>query len=579
MVIDTQDQKTDKRVLPNINTKGMKENTFDAIVIGSGMSGGWAAKELCEKGLKTLVLERGRNVEHIKDYPTANKHPWEFSHRGRMPLEVVKENPIVSSCYAFNEGTEHFFVKDKEHPYTQVKPFHWIRGYQVGGKSLMWARWTQRWSDLDFEANAKEGIAIDWPIRYKDIAPWYSYVEKFVGISGNRDGIPHLPDGEFMKPMEMNCVEKHLKSSIEANFANRHLIISRTANLSEAMPGRGKCVYRDLCYRGCPYGGYFSSNSATLPAAMATGNMTLRPHSVVHSIIYDETTQKAKGVRVIDALDKSTTEYFATIIFVNAGTINSTALLMNSTSSRFPNGMGNDSGALGHYLMDHNYRGKVGGEYEGFQDQYYYGKRPAGVYLPRFRNVGKDVQKDFVRGFAYAAGGSRSSGQNTDELFGAAFKEAITKPGNWGMWMTGMGECLPYYENSISLSTSNKDEWDMPEIIIDCEYKENELAMLQDILSSGAEMLEKAGFKNIYAYDNHQPPGLGIHEMGTARMGRDPKTSVLNAHNQVWGAKNVFVTDGACMTSSACQNPSITYMALTARAADFAVTELKKQNI
>jgi choline dehydrogenase-like flavoprotein len=404
-------------------------------------------------------------------------------------------------------------------------------------------------------------------------------VEKFVGISGNRDGIPHLPDGEFMKPMEMNCLEKHLKSSIEANFPDRRLIISRTANLSEAMPGRGKCQYRDLCYRGCPYGGYFSSNSATLPAAMATANMTLRPHSVVHSIIYDEITQKAKGVRVTDALNKSTTEYFARIIFVNAGTINSTALLMNSTSSRFPDGMGNDSGALGHYLMDHNYRGKVGGEYEGFGDQYYYGRRPTGVYLPRFRNVGKDVQKDFVRGFAYAAGGARIKGEKSEELFGAAFKEALTTPGNWGMWMTGMGECLPYHANNISLSTNKKDEWDMPEIIIDCEYKENELIMLKDILTSGAEMLEKAGFKNIYASDNHQAPGLGIHEMGTARMGRDPKTSVLNSHNQVWGAKNVFVTDGACMTSSACQNPSITYMALTARAVDFAVGELKKQNI
>ncbi len=566
-------------VSPNINTKGIEENTFDAIVIGSGMTGGWSAKEFCEKGLKTLVLERGRNVEHVKDYPTANKHLWELKHRGRLPVEVLKENPIVSSCYAFDETTEHFFVKDKEHPYTQVKPFHWIRGYQVGGKSLLWARWTQRWSDLDFEANAKEGIAIDWPIRYKDIAPWYSYIEKFVGISGNRDGIPHLPDGEFMKPMEMNCLEKHLKSSIEKNYSNRHLIISRTANLSEAIPGRGICKYRDLCYRGCPLGGYFSSNSATLPAAMATGNMTLRPHSVVHSIIYDDETQKAKGVRVIDALDKSTTEYFAKIIFVNAGTINTTALLMNTTSSRYPNGLGNDSGALGHYLMDHNYRASLGGIHEGFQDSYYYGRKPTGVYLPRFRNVGNDVQKDFTRGFAYAAGGSRRTGQQPEELYGAAFKEAYTKPGVWGLWMTGMGECLPYYENNISLSKDKKDAWGMPEIVIDCEYKENELAMLKDILDSGAEMLENAGFKDVYAEDTNQAPGLGIHEMGTARMGHNPETSVLNSHNQVWGANNVFVTDGACMTSSACQNPSVTYMALTARAADYAVSELKRKNI
>lgn len=563
----------------NINAKAVDAHTFDAIVIGSGMTGGWAAKELCEKGLKTLVLERGRNVEHIKDYTTANLPPWQFAHRGQLPLKVLQDNPVVSQCYAFDDTTQHFFVKDSEHPYVQLKPFSWIRGYQVGGKSLMWARWTQRWSDLDFEANAKEGIAVDWPIRYKDIAPWYSHVEKFVGISGNRDGIPHLPDGEFLPPMEMNCVEKHLQESIASHFPDRRLIISRTANLTKGLNGRGPCQYRDLCSRGCPYGGYFSSNAATLPAATATGNLTLRPHSVVHSILYDEQTQRATGVRVIDAIDKSTTEYFAKVIFVNAGTLNTTLLFLNSTSARFPNGFGNDSGVLGRYLMDHNYRGNVGGSFEGFADRYYEGRRPAGVYLARYRNVGKDAQTDFLRGYAFAAGGSRTRGVESDAVIGAGLKEALQEPGVWNVWMTGMGECLPYADNKVTLSKDKTDAWGIPQLEIDCEFRENELAMLRDILDSGAEMLERAGFKNIQARDGGNPPGLGIHEMGTARMGRDPKTSVLNAHNQVWTARNVFVTDGACMTSSACQNPSLTYMALTARAANFAVEELKRRNL
>jgi choline dehydrogenase-like flavoprotein len=564
---------------PNLNLKATANNTFDAIVIGSGITGGWAAKELCEKGLKTLVLERGRNVEHIKDYPTANLHPWQLPNRGNLSHKMREENPIVSRCYAFNEATAHFFVKDNEHPYTQMKPFDWIRGYQVGGKSLMWARWTQRWSDLDFEANAREGIAIDWPIRYKDIAPWYSYVEKFVGISGNADGIAHLPDGEFQPPMEMNCLEKHFKTSIESNYPERKLIISRTANLTKGLNGRGPCQYRDLCSRGCPYAGYFSSNAATIPAAMATGNLTLRPFSVVHSIVYDAGSGKAKGVRVIDAEDNSMIGYYAKIVFVNAGTLNSTLLLLNSTSPRFANGLGNDSGTLGHFLMDHNYRGRLGGSYEGFQDSYYTGRRPAGVYLPRFRNVGKDVQHKFLRGYAFAAGGSRGGAAIPDSLIGPELKAAASQPGEWHLWMTGMGECLPYPENKVSLSKDKKDAWGIPLLEIDCEYKTNEINMLDDILVSGAEMLEKAGFKNIQASDGKSAPGQGIHEMGTARMGRDPRTSVLNAHNQVWAAKNVFVTDGACMTSNACQNPSLTYMALTARAVDFAVNELKRQNL
>ena len=564
---------------PNINTKGIDQNSFDAIVIGSGMTGGWAAKELCEKGLKTLVLERGRNIEHIKDYTTANLAPWQFDHRNSLTEKMAKENPILSQCYAFNEATQHFFVKDKEHPYIQQKPFGWIRGYQVGGKSLMWARWTQRWSDLDFEANLKQAIGVDWPIRYKDLAPWYSYVERFVGISGNRDGIPHLPDGEFMPPMEMNCVETHFKNTVEGNYPDRHVIISRTANLTKGLNGRGPCQYRDECYRGCPFSGYFSSVSASLPAAYATGNLTLRPFSVVHSIIYDDKQKRATGVRIIDANTKKTTEYFAKIIFLNAGTINSTLVLLNSTSSKFPDGLGNTNGVLGHYLMDHNYRGNLGGMHEQFKDKYHYGGRPTGIYVPRYRNVGNDVQKNFIRGFAFAAGGYRPRGNVVDDTIGASLKEQLSEPGSWQMWMTGMGECLPYYENKITLSKDKKDDWEMPLVQIDCEYKQNELTMLKDILNSGAEMLEKAGFKNIYTRDNGEAPGLGIHEMGTARMGKDPKTSILNAYNQIWDVKNVFVSDGACMTSNACQNPSITYMALTARAANYAVDELKKGNI
>ncbi|MGI8949994.1 MAG: GMC oxidoreductase [Chitinophagaceae bacterium] len=569
----------DSLINPNINSKGIEQNTFDVIVIGSGMTGGWAAKEFCEHGLKTLVLERGRNIEHIKDYPTAMKAPWELQHRDALTRKMKDENPIVSKCYAFTESTQHFFVKDKEHPYVQTKPFDWIRGYQVGGKSLMWARWTQRWSDLDFEANAKQSIGVDWPIRYKDIAPWYSYVEKFVGISGNKDGIPHLPDGEFLPPMEMNCLEQHFKNIVETNFTNRHVIISRTANLTKGLSNRGPCQYRNLCSRGCPWAGYFSSVSATLPAAYATNNLTLRPFSVVHSIIYDEKKNRATGVRVIDAQTKKITDYFAKIIFLNAGTLNTTLILFNSTSSQFTNGLGNTNDVLGRNVMDHNYRAHLGGEYDGFQNEYYFGRRPAGIYIPRFRNVGNDVQKNFMRGFAFAAGGSRRTGNATNETIGAAFKEQLTEPGNWDMWMTGMGECLPYAENKVTLSKDKKDEWGIPQLEIDCEYKTNELNMLTDILSSGSEMLENAGFKNIYAYDSGQAPGLGIHEMGTARMGKDSKTSILNEYNQIWNVKNVFVTDGACMASNACQNPSLTYMALTARATNFAMDELKKRNL
>ncbi len=573
----------------NFNIDAQKNNTYDAIVIGSGISGGWAAKELTQKGMKTLVLERGRNIEHIKDYPTTMSAPWEMPHRGRLPLEVTDQSPVPSKTgYAFNEYGQHFFVKDYEHPYTQVKPFDWTRGYQVGGKSLLWARWVQRWSDLDFEANLKDGHGVDWPIRYKDLAPWYSYVEKFIGVAGTKEGLPTLPDGEFLPPFELNCIEKHFKKELSKHYPDRHFFISRTANLSKAMPvhtalGRSSCQSRNWCGRGCPFGAYFSSNSSTLPAAAKTGNLTMRPFAVVHSIIYDEHKQKATGVRVIDANTKEMTEFYAKIIFVNAATLNSTLILMNSTSNRFPNGLGNDSGALGHYLMDHNYRGRIQGYYEGhdYDDSYYFGRRPAGTYLPRFRNAYNDKQTDFVRGYAMAGGGGRQGWErgNGQEGFGASFKESLTEAGIWTFGLTAMGEMLPHFDNKIELDHDKKDAWGIPTLKIDCQWRENEDAMTKDAIVQGKAMMEAAGFKVTAAFDNHQAPGLAIHELGTARMGRDPKTSILNGHNQMHSVKNVFVTDGASMASSACQNPSLTYMAMTARAADFAVNEIKKGNI
>lgn len=572
----------DSTSAPAIVGAAHEGNTFDAIVIGSGMSGGWAAKELSELGLKTLVLERGRNVEHIKDYTTATMEDWQFPHRGEIPYQIRKDNPVISRCYAFDEATQHFFVKDTEHPYVQVKPYDWIRGYQVGGKSLMWARMVQRWSDLDFEANSKDGHGVDWPIRYKDIAPFYSYVEKFIGVSGNKDGIPQLPDGEFLPAFEMNCVEKHMKAAIESKFPGRFLISSRSANITQRHNGRGPCQYRNLCARGCPFGGYFSANASTIPAALATGNMTLRPFSVVHSIIYDEQKQRAKGVRVVDTNTKEMIEYYARVIFLNAGTLNTTLVLLNSTSSRFPNGLGNDSGVIGHYLMDHNYRGRLSAEYDGFEDMYYYGRRPAGVYIPRFRNVGKDRSDKFVRGYSFSGGAYRHRGNLApgDAPLGGEFKDKMAQVGGpWGFGLTGMGEMLPDYNNKVTLSKDKKDEWGMPLLEIDSQWGPNDDAILKDLLETGSEMLEAAGLKNIRTMDSHQSPGLDIHEMGTARMGKDPKTSALNEKNQMHAVKNVFISDGACMSSNACQNPSITYMALTARAVAMAADEMKKQNI
>jgi choline dehydrogenase-like flavoprotein len=557
-------------------------NTYDAIVIGSGISGGWAAKELCEKGLKTLVLEKGRMVLHGVDYPTMNTDPWDFPNRGQLTPDELKKYHVQIRSGFINEANKHFYTDDESNPYIEEKPFDWIRGNQVGGRSLLWGKQCYRWSDLDFEANAKEGIAIDWPIRYKDIEEWYTYVEKYVGVSGQKMGLQHLPDGYFLPPMELNTIEKHVKARIEEKFPGRYMTIGRAAHLTEPLNGRGKCQYRNRCSRGCPYGAYFSSNAVTLPAAEKTGKLTIRPYSIAHSIIYDDQKGKATGVRVIDSETNEAIEFFAPIIFCNASTLGSTFILLNSTSARFPNGLGNDSGELGHNLMDHHYRIGASGTYDGFEDKYYSGRRPNGIYIPRYHNIDEKTKtKDFLRGFGYQGGGSRtgwSKGIN-DAGFGAAFKDELMTPGQWTMGIGGFGECLPYHDNKVTLNHDKKDKWGQPLLSINCEFKENEMTMRKYMAADAVEMLEASGIKNVTVFDNMGGPGVGVHEMGTARMGRDPKTSVLNAFNQVHAVPNVFVTDGACMTSSACQNPSITYMALTARAVDHAVTELKKRNL
>ena len=555
----------------------MSSNTFDAIVIGSGISGGWAAKELTEKGLKTIVLERGRDVVHLKDYPTATKNPWEFAHRNKKSAAFKKENPIVSKCYAFGESSEHFFVKDAEHPYVQEKPYDWIRGYQVGGKSLLWARQTPRWRKYDFEGPKRDGFAVDWPIRYEDIDAWYTHVEKFAGISGNKDGLDTLPDGEFLPAWEMNCVEKELVNKINTSYKDRHVIQGRCAHLTKPNPvhleqGRGQCQARSLCERGCPFGGYFSSNAATLPWAQKTGNLTVRPNAVVHSIIYDDATKKATGVKVIDAVTKEEIIFYAKIIFVNAACINTNLILLNSTSKRFPNGLGNDNGLLGKYIAFHNYRGSITASYEGHLDQYYYGRRPTQVMMPNFRNVHKQ-ETDFLRGYMVFFGASR--GRAGAEGIGADFKQAITEPGPWSIFMMMQGETIPKESNHVRLHPTLKDAWGIPQIITSIDYDDNDEKLLQDFLKQGTEMLEKAGCTNIASYDSKQAPGLDIHEMGGVRMGRDPKTSLLNEWNQMHLCQNVFVTDGAAMTSTSTQNPSLTFMALTARAANYAVEQLK----
>ncbi len=559
---------------------------FDAIVIGSGISGGWAAKEFCEKGFKTLVLERGRDVKHLKDYPTTNMYPWEFKHRGQVPEEIAEKNPVISKCYAFREDAMHFFVKDNDHPYVQDKPFDWIRGYQVGGKSIMWARQTQRWSDFDYEGPARDGFAVDWPIRYKDIAPWYSYVEKFAGISGNKDGLPNLPDGEFLQPIELSCVENYFKDFVAKNYTDRNVIYARCAHLTQPQPvhiqqGRTQCQHRNLCQRGCPFGGYFNSNSTTIPWAANTGNLTLRPFSVVHSVIYDDKKGKATGVRVIDTNTKQALEFYAPVIFVNAAALNTNLVLLNSTSARFPNGLGNDNGLLGKYIAFHNYRARISGTYDGFKDTTTQGGRPTSAYIPRFRNVHKQ-ETNFLRG--YAAGFSAGRGNvwaNTDG-FGEGLKTELEKKKELGPWYVGshmMGETIPKETNFVSLDKAQKDEWGVPLLKIDVAYDDNDEKMVKDFIEQMSEMYTKAGFTDLKTSDGKQAPGLDIHEMGGVRMGKDPKTSLLNEWNQLHTCKNVFVTDGACMTSTSTQNPSLTYMALTARAVDYAVKEMKKGNI
>lgn len=565
----------------NLNNKAQTQNTFDAIVVGSGISGGWAAKELTEKGLKVLMLERGRNFEHIKDYTTAIKDPWEFTHRGRTTKQQRNDYPVIHRGWAASEAVMDSWANEIDNPYVEVKPFTWWRSYQLGGRSILWGRQSYRWSDLDFEANAKEGIGIDWPIRYKDLSGWYDYVEKFAGISGSKEGLSHLPDGQFLKPMELNCVEKDVAARIREKYkGERHLFIGRVANLSEAIEGRTNCQFRNRCWEGCPFGGYFSTQSSTLPAAMKTGNLTVRPFSIVTKLIYDKDTQKAKGVMVLDAETNQTYEYFAKIVFVNASALNSTWLLMNSATEIWPDGLGSSSGELGHNVMDHHYNLGASGTVEGYEDKYYYGRRPTGFYIPRFANLGND-KRDFLRGFGYQGGASRSgwSHEVAELSVGAGFKEALTEPGSWSIGATGFGEILPYHENMITLDKNKKDKWGLPVLSMDCELKENELKMRKAIVEELKNMLETSGVTKVNTWDNGHAIGHGIHEMGTARMGHDPKSSVLNGNNQVWDAKNVFITDGACMTSSACQNPSLTYMALTARAASFAVEELKKGNL
>ncbi|MGN8070469.1 GMC oxidoreductase [Mucilaginibacter sp. SG564] len=559
----------------------MSANTYDAIVIGSGISGGWAAKELTEKGLKTIMLERGRNIEHIKDYVNANKAPWEFPHRGGRTQKMIEDYPVLQRDYPLNETNLDYWASDKDSPYTEVKRFDWFRGYHVGGRSLMWGRQSYRWADVDFEANLKDGIAVDWPIRYKDIAPWYSYAEKFAGISGNKDGLAILPDGDFMPPMEMNVVEKDVAKRLKEYYKEeRAMIIGRTANITVPHNNRTNCQYRNKCWLGCPFGAYFSTQSATLPAAMATGNLTVRPWSIVTKILYDKDTKKAKGVEVLDAETNKTYEYFAKVVFLNASTINSAWILMNSANDVWEGGLGSSSGELGHNLMDHHLNVNAWGHVEGYEDKYYFGRRANGFYIPRFANLGND-KRDFIRGFGYQGGASREGwSRDIAELsIGGAFKDALTEPGSWSVGMGGFGETLPYHDNKVFIDKTKKDKWGLPVIAIDAELKDNEKKMRIAMESEGKAMLEAAGVKNVQTSSKNPYLGRGIHEMGTARMGRDPKTSVLNQWNQVWDAKNVFVTDGSFMTSAACQNPSLTYMAMTARAANYAVEALKKNEI
>jgi len=561
----------------------MADNTYDAIVVGSGISGGWAAKELTEKGLTVLLLERGQDIKHIKDYVNTNKDPWEFPHRGQPTLQMKKDYPVLSRDYTLNEYNLDWWANEKDCPYTEVKPYAWFRGYHVGGRSLLWGRQSYRWSDFDFEANAKDGIAVDWPIRYKDIAPWYDYAERFAGISGSVEGLAQLPDGQFLPAMELNCVEKDVAARMKQEYGGkRPWIIGRTANITLPKPeqNRTNCQYRNKCWLGCPFGASFSTQSATLPVAMATGKLTLRPWSIVKEVLYDKDTKKAKGVRIVDAQNNQTYDYFSKIVFVNASAFNSAWVLMNSATDVWPGGLGSSSDQLGHNAMDHHFRCGANADVEGYDDKYYFGKRPNGVYVVRYRNLFGD-KRDYLRGFGYQGGASRNgwAREIAEMNIGGEFKDALSEPGQWRIGITAFGETLPYHENKITLNKDKKDKWGLPTLSMDIEIKENEYKMRKDMQDDAVEMLTKAGMKNVKPFDSGYQPGMGIHEMGTARMGRDRKSSVLNEWNQVWDAPNVYVTDGACMTSASCVNPSLTYMALTARAADHAVRELKKGNV
>jgi choline dehydrogenase-like flavoprotein len=559
----------------------VQSQEYDAIVVGSGISGGWAAKELTEKGLRVLLLERGRNVEHIKDYPNATKGPWEYPHRGGRTQQMIKEYPVLKRDYPLNEKNLDFWVKDSESPYTETKRFDWYRGYQVGGRSLMWGRQSYRLSDYDFEANAKEGIAIDWPLRYAELSPWYDHVERFAGISGSREGLPQLPDGQFQPPMPLNCGEEMIAGRLRKLYDGRRRIIpGRTANLTEKLEGRYPCQYRNACWLGCPYGAYFSTQSSTLPAAVATGRLTLKPWAIVTELVYDKDRKRVTAVRVLDAVTNQSAEYVSKVVFLCASTLNSTWLLMRSATDVWPDGLGSSSGELGHNLMDHHFRLGASGRLEGLDDKYYYGRRPTGFYIPRYRNLFGD-KRGYLRGFGYQGSASREGwSRAVAELgVGGAFKDAAAQPGEWWLGATAFGEMLPQHRNRVSLDPEKKDKWGLPVLRFDCAIGENERLMRKDMMADMADMLEQCGAKEVSTFDNEYYPGMGIHEMGTARMGRDPKTSVLNAHSQVWDAPNVFVTDGSGMVSAGCQNPSLTYMALTARAADFAVEELKRRNL
>ncbi|MDA8993211.1 GMC family oxidoreductase [Flavobacteriaceae bacterium] len=562
------------------------ETNYDAIVVGTGISGGWAAKELCEKGLKTLVLERGRMVKHVEDYTTMNNDPWDYKTGDVITQDTkMKQAKQSRTRYTVTESSKHFFVNDLEHPYNETNRFDWMRGYHVGGRSLTWGRQSYRLTDFDFTANLKDGVAVDWPIRYKDMAPWYGYVEDYIGVSGENVGLPQFPDGNYLKPMEMNCVEDVFKSSLTAQYDDRIVTMGRTAHITEGTKpglGRSNCQYRNRCRRGCPFGAYFSSNSSTLPAAENTGNMTLRPNSIVHEVMYDADSKRATGVRVIDTETSEVFEFKAKVIFLCASAIASTSILMQSKSDRFPNGMGNDSGELGHNIMDHHLGVGASAKYEGFEDKYYTGRRPNGIYIPRFRNIGgKTDQKDFLRGYGYQGGASRSSWMEAikEMAYGAGFKEMIQTPGEWRIGLGGFGEILPYHDNKMTLDYDKLDQWGLPTVTFDATIKENERNMRKDMQQQAEEMLTNAGFKDVQGYDGDYAIGLGIHEMGSARMGRDPKTSVLNGNNQLHDVPNVYVTDGSAMTSAGNVNPSLTYMALTARAAKHAVEQLKKMNL